>query len=65
LLGWFCHRCRRERNVGQLPFLHEALAFGTNCQPEILCHRGLVELEAPRPQITPAEFNVTCGYVDP
>jgi hypothetical protein len=47
LLGWFCHRCRRERNVGQLPFLHEALAFGTNCQPEILCHRGLVELEAP------------------
>jgi hypothetical protein len=47
LLGRFCPRCRRESHVGQLPFLNEALAFGTNRQPEILRHRGLVELEAP------------------
>jgi hypothetical protein len=47
LLGWFCHRCRRESHVGQLPFLHEALAFGMNGQPEILRLRGLVELEVP------------------
>jgi hypothetical protein len=47
LLGWFHHGCRRESHVGQLPFPHEALAFGTNGQPEILCQRGLVELEAP------------------
>jgi hypothetical protein len=47
LLGWFYDRCRRKSNVGQLPFLHQALAFGTNCQPEILRHRRLVELEAP------------------
>jgi hypothetical protein len=45
--GRFCYRCRRESHVGQLPFLHEALAFGMNCQPEILRQRGLVELEAP------------------
>jgi hypothetical protein len=47
LLGWFCHRRRRESHVGQLPFPYEALAFGTNRQPEILRHRGPVELEAP------------------
>ncbi|HXZ77715.1 MAG TPA: hypothetical protein VEH31_43530 [Streptosporangiaceae bacterium] len=47
MLGWLCHRFRRERHVAQLPFLYEALAFGTNCQPEILRRRGLVELEAP------------------
>jgi hypothetical protein len=47
LLGRSYGRSRRESHVGQLPFLHEALAFGTNCQPEIVRHRGLVELEAP------------------
>jgi len=47
LLAWFYGRRRRKSHVGQLPFLHEALAFGTNGQPEILRHRALVELETP------------------
>jgi hypothetical protein len=64
-LAWLCFSCRRENHLGQLPFLQEALTFGTNCQPEILRHGGLIELETPRPRITPAEFYLTCGYVDP